>query len=585
MKNLRYNILYILLALAAAVSSCTKNEEITGGLHNNGTATVELQLQVKDETGTKAESGIQNVSVWVYDMNPQLGEDRLPVAYKNIASFTSGSSVRLNIPVTDTDKTFRFFAIANYQGLGKVYNTSSNNSTTELELNGNLTYKELSTATFDTNETGGVMNSYPGADVTMPYAHWVDVTLNANNLQNGPAGTVSPTVLSMVLFRPVAKVDFEAKITQEIPNKEFVIKSVTIKPNMIAVPVQGALFSDKTAAELSTVLTPSSFGNYSDFRVGIVDNPLNNGRTDGINYFNPKTISTTMSTVGSTFLYENHHGEPYSAGSTGDYSSNAGYDAGVYYMEINYSVVPNNTANPASSETLMGVCYIPLPRIVRNNWYNVDATFQLNFEGSLILKYNIENWTQVTEIIEFTYPTFTIGAVATRTEGTETVPDYSQPVMHYNNGFNDNTATAPTMSEGAFALRFKMEASSVTDRDWTVHIKEYTQNGNGEWVLDTEQSDDFNLVVCNNNDNIIKETGGAVKHTFTPAGTEYQIRVYPKNAKGTSTKAAKIFITYPASWLGGQSDELLINTGGGGTLWTNSGGERYAIMVVQGNDI
>ena len=158
--------------------------------------------------------------------------------------------------------------------------------------------------------------------------------------------------------------------------------------------------------------------------------------------------------------------------------------------------------------------------------------------------------------------------------------------MHYNNGFNNNTTTAPTMAEGAFALRFKMEASSVTDRDWTVHIKEYTQNGNGEWVLDTEQSDDFNLVVCNNDDNkIIKETGGAVKHTFTPAGTEYQIRVYPKNAKGTSTKAAKIFITYPASWLGGQSDELLINTGGGGTLWTNSGGERYAIMVVQGNDI
>lgn len=580
MKNLHYRILYILLAFLAIFPACTKNDDITSEKQNDSTATVELKLQVKDETGTKAESGLQNVSIWVYDMSLGLSGDRLPVAYKSVSSVNS--SVRINIPVADTNKIFRLFAVANYQGLGEIYNVTTNVSSTEMVLNGNLTYNELTTAVFDANQTGGTSQSYPGADVTMPYTHWVDATLKANV----STGNASPTMLSMVLFRPVAKAELKAKISQEIPNKLFKIESVNIRPNLIAVPVQGALFSDITTAALDTLRTPSSFGNYSDFRVAISDNPLSNAHTNNYKSFEPVTITTASQSVGSTFLYENHHGKLYNAGTTADYTSAAGYDAGAYYMEINYSITPTGS-DPASSETTTGVCYIPLPKIVRNNWYNVDATFNVDFAGNLILEYSVANWTQVKEELEFTYPTFTISAVATITEGSETVPDYSQPAMRYNSSFSNNATTAPTMAQGAFAFKFEMEPSTVYDREWTVHLKEYTLK-NDEWTLDpsSEQTDDFTLVVCNKyDDNIIKDTNGNIKHTFIPSGIEYQIRVYPKKAKGTNVKAAKIYITYPASWLGGQSDELLINAGGGSTLWSDSGGERYAIFVIQGNDI
>ena len=102
--------------------------------------------------------------------------------------------------------------------------------------------------------------------------------------------------------------------------------------------------------------------------------------------------------VGSAFLYENDGavvdtGVEYDQAPTG---TNGGY-----YMQITYVFnrgtatddmlnEDNTLKNLSGNET--DVRYVPLPKIVRNHDYRVNATVSVNVNGYLIVNYKVTEW-------------------------------------------------------------------------------------------------------------------------------------------------------------------------------------------------
>ncbi|MBO5920542.1 MAG: hypothetical protein J6Q34_08670 [Bacteroidales bacterium] len=568
------NILFWLCSactLCVVANSC--NKEQLQGNGQNDTVKVELAFSVGDEQATKATSTIGNVMVWAFEIdnngNP-VDANGAAAAYVS-AEFNNSRTtevVGMYIPVFENERHYRFFAVVNKGALGKIYKAHERDEQQLLVLDSHTTYNQLSTAVF--GEFDAV-----AANTLMPFSHWKDATFKK--------GMDNPATIRIEVFRPVAKSDFYAK-TADGANYSFYVEQIKLFSSKIAIPVEGALFSDYTGENLENATSPSIFGDYSGLQVSTQPQPatLYNSFENNTPIFVKKEITESKSLVGWAFIYENNHGDEWSS------NYNAGYDptlaenypTGSLYLEISYSYSKLDNGDDSGS----GKCYMPLPRIVRNNNYMINAIFDINKEGALVISYSVQPWTEVNEQLDFKYPTVEISAVKKHSDGT---PDYDQPVTRYNSKFFNNDSQAPDVDGGAFAFYFKMAQSDVADRQWTVHHTEYTLI-DGTWVADNEQGDDFILAVCQeDNDNIIKNEGtNQNKVTFTPHNILYQIRLYPKKAASNGVlKGADIYITYPASWLGGNADELLINAGGGGTLWSNSGGERYKIRVIQGEDM
>lgn len=558
------------IVVGGIVFSCNK-EEFPGNAIT-GSVKVDFAFEVNDESSTRAENTIKDVKVWAFEIKTDgtpLDENGIASAYVE-ADFNNTNTVEtvsMYIPVSASEKKYRFFAVVNEASFGKVFHAREYGNQTPLVLDGHITYKELSAAVFDATEVASAYLLDPTAP--MPFSHWAEATFKD--------GDSNPSTITIDVFRPVAKVEFHAKLQDGI-NYTFKVNGIKLLSSKIAIPVQGAVFSDYSPAELNSATSPSIFGKYADLQVSTQPAPaiLYNIFDNNTASFVAKKITESSDLVGSACIFENNHGEEYIAGTT-DTSSPNEYANGTLYLQIDYSYTKKSGPEDSSS----GRCYMPLPRIVRNNIYKINATFDMNKEGMLILAYSVEDWTTIEGQLNFTYPTVEISAVKKNADNTLY---YGQPVCNRDNSFAYNGTDAPTINDGAFAFYFKMEGLDGVTRPWTVHYTEYTHNGS-EWVLDTEQKDDFELAVCKGDESDIIKSGDEHKLTFDPAGHQYQIRLYPKKNKGTSVKAADIYITYPAEWLGGAADELLINAGGGGTLWTNSGGERYKIRVIQGDDI
>lgn len=573
------------VVMCCVMFSCNKYGLQGDGI--TGEAEVVLSFTVKDESVTKAaENTIKDVKVWAFEM----GENGMPVDADGVAAayiaaeFTNTNTTEtltMYIPVSDEEKKYRFFAVANEKSFGHIYrHREFGGAQQKLVLGQDITYDQLSRAVFDaTHVASGTSNA------SMPFTHWTDASLKNGNS--------NPYAITVPVYRPVAKTEFHAKVVNG-SNYTFKVNSIKLFSSKIAIPVQGAMFSDYTPDNLSSSTSPSIFGDYSDLEVSAQPVPatLYNSYPTGANpVFTAKEVTETSELIGAASIYENNHGDAYSEGFAGetshyDFTSPANYPTGTIYMEIEYSYEEKISGDDSGT----GRCYLPLPRIVRNNNYKINATFDMKKEGALILAYSVEPWTVQEDTMEFKYPTIEVSAVKKNSDNT---PNYDQPKTQYNAAFFKDgipIEKAPTVEQGAFAFYFKMADSDIETRNWTVHFTEYTMI-DGRWIADEDQGDDFVLAVCDDNaadskNTVIKdEYGTQNKLTFHPAGNQYQIRLYPKKTYDANCKkAAEIYITYPAEWLGGAADELLINAGGGGTLWTNSGNERYKIGVIQDTD-
>lgn len=574
-------------------TACSK-DDIADNENGN---TIKISLVANDEITVKSYDSqgntINDMTVWAYPIttvafNQQnievIHDDALPVAFGTTE--TGNGTMTLNLPPDFQGKKYRFLVIANKEKFGKIYKARTNyGAEIELELNEHLTYKELSTAVFDADASeSGIMKSAPGLEAanSMPFTHWSDVTVDQ--------GT---TEIPIPVYRSVAKATFKAKLIEGSgANDLLVIKSVEIKSaHNFHIPQQGFMFSTHT--DINNAAAPAIFGEYNDVLVAeLVDIPLVKSDVKiqkGAN----NTLGTVASTTASAFLYENHNGNPWPTGGEPSPSSSDPntYDYGAYYMEISYEYGTDSNLDGTIDSPKSRTNYVPIPPVVRNRSYIVDATFDIR-SGNVILSYSVKNWVQNNiednasgangagddvQNVEFSYPTFEIWPVRTIPDTNPAEYDYSQPLACYNKT-GDATKDAP------FQFYFKMQ--SYSNKSWTISLADGNDDGTGiteennSFSIKVEKSDN-NTTTCNWSEETIVDN----KFTKNSAGDLYKISITAKwELDRAATTTANVIITYYASWLGG-NDHLLINSGGGGTLWSNSGHERHQILVTQGADI
>ncbi len=541
-----------------ALVSCSKTGPAAEEYAEDEKIAIEVRVNAGAEVTVKSNQGntITSLKVWGYEItgvNTAPAPDALPVVY---GEFEEGSGT-IHMLATCVGKKYRFMAVANDALFGKMYKAREHYGAEEpLALNSHLTYKELSTAVFDASAgNGGIFESFPNGDspASMPFSHWTDVTITAETAS-----------IPITVFRPVAKTQLFAKL-KNATDGLLQITNVSIKTAKdFPVPNEGFLFSSATASNLPTNITaPAYWGEYNDVTVLVPNIGLKNTGTNGNLSYTIKNIDSEDSTfVGSTFLYENNNGDNWE---TTSHTNPDTYKTGAYYMEIQYSY-----ADHTKSDT----SYVPLPAIVRNRDYKIDATFDIS-TGIITVKFSVKNWITDgnTQDVEFAYPTFEIWPVKTKPDSNPVEYDYSKPIAQYHKTGETVDAT------GAFQFYFKMQpyTSNDIDREWTISIS----NNDKFSILVEKSSSESN----SSSEQMAGDWENVYTMTNEAAGKLYRISIYPKYSYSTAGAATtNVMITYPASWISG-SDHLLINSGGGGTLWSDSGHERHQILVTQGADL
>ena len=586
MKRNLYILTIVVLLLATA---CSKDDIAVNGNGN----TIKISLVANDEITVKSSDSqgntITDMTVWAYPIttvafNKQnievIHDDALPVAFGTTE--TGNGTMTLNVPPDFQGKKYRFFVIANKEKFGKIYKARTNyGAEIELELNEHLTYKELSTAVFDAKT--GIMASIPGSDAasSMPFAHWKDVTVEE-----------STTEIPIPVYRSVAKATFKAKLIDGSGDADLlVINSVRIKSaHNYHIPQQGFVFSP--IENINGANAPEIFGDYNDLEIA---QNINIGLiTSDIKIKKEASAGILANATAGTFLYENHNGDAWPGGGEPSPSSSDPntYDYGAYYLEISYQYGQDSDSDGTIDDTPKSrTNYVPLPPVVRNRSYIVDATFDIR-RGNIILNYSVKNWQQDdiangnsgangagddVQNVEFSYPTFEIWPVRTIPDTNPAEYDYSQPLACYNR-------TGNATKDAPFQFYFRMQ--DYSNKSWTISLADGNDDGRGI----TEENNSFSIKVEKSDNNTttcnwIEETIVDNKFTKNSAGDLYRISITAnKELLNATTTTANVIITYYASWLGG-NDHLLINSGGGGTLWSNSGHERHQILVTQGADI
>ncbi len=557
----RLNLTILLAALLFAFS-CNKGD-IDGANGQEGEfVNINLDFKVNAEITVKAgeqESQFNTIHIWAYKYDGNtIPADAYPVAYLEHSIATAGNTATasMQMPSALLDGKFRFMAIANPSKYGKIFKARKDFSDTEepLVLEADITYQDLTTAVFDADEEEGAMTSYPfAADVSqMPLSHWVDVT-DLRTDRN----------VSISLYRAIAKTEFYAKLGANSTGGLVKITDITLlSARRYNVPVEGFVFSSLPVIDNESS-SPAVFGQYSNVFVAVPEFSLKNNDS-GI--FSPVSITKTQAQltgaseavplVASNFLYENFFGQPF-AGSS--FTSPDDYATGAFYMKVEYHYGINDNGNFVAGTEKTGISYVPLPHIVRNTNYRIEATFDFNVDGNVTVSYSVvADWNDGgTTDLPFTYPTFRISATKTvpdPLDPSKRLPDYSMPVAEYNSAEPD--------SKG-FGFNFNI-------------------TGCTEWNVIITNSEDFSLsIVKNEEDPVHVTSGGIYSVNNVNVADTYVIKVYPNKVETNAIRTTDLYISYPASWLGGINDELLINSGGGGTLWSDSGGERYKIQITQ----
>lgn len=531
-------------------------------------------------TGDEANDVIEDVTVWAYEV--ESGEGASAVVKETPSGWATRrydgkSPLYIELPYdANAAHTYRFVAVLNKERFGNIYKPESN---TPQPLEERTHYTDLTHAVFQTDaligytaEETGIAPTADGAVV--PMSHWQDVTIPAKteSLTGGEA--------TITVYRALAKTQFSARLDKRSSaNAALKIKSVTVHSasggaTAYKVARQGFLVSALSTSDHSaTNPLPKAFGGYRDLatevpEIGLINTAGNKALDVYVTQRQPESDDYAYDFVGSTFLYENHHtmANINSASTT----SHADYAAGIYYMEVQYEYgeLQDQTIKEDTKKT--AVNYVPLPSIVRNRDYRVKATFDVQLAGGVNIDYEIVDWEDGgTDVLDFTYPTFTVEAVATYDHdgngSTPKVPYYGKPTAYYNN-------TQPEEGAFAFYLQITSPISTSHEPQKTFNL---TTAENGEWETKVYK-------VHTDEHDITTQTEIQPNEIVADENDYYIIKVYPTASmqNNGNDSSCRVAITHTASWTGVTSG-LLINTTTGGTRWADSGDDRHSIVVTQ----
>lgn len=527
------------------VSSCSK-EEVAGD-HTPKFTKVEMSLDTRATQSQQQGDQITDVNIWAFEVAADGTVAEQPSGwgkrdYSGVYQETlTEAPVYFELPYSAEVKKYRFVALVNQSAFGNIYKPASATAQT---FTPQTTYSELTKAIFKAEQS--IMEADPTSIDVMPVSHWQDFVIgsgtNDGSFTASSNGTPALFAGTMIVYRALAKAQLSAKLSDESSdNAALKITSATIHVAKDAlVPNQGYVFSGLEKIDGQTT-GPMAFGDYADVtksqikEEGIQLRGMNNGII---------TKSSTNTIIGSTFLFENHRGMTYNKTNVST-TSPADYDAGTFYMKIDYEYGQADGNDIAASGKQTGVNYVPLPPTVRNVLHNVNATFTVDTDGKVTLTYTVANWVDGGEhSLNFTYPTFSVSAVKT----TNSQPDYSKPTAYFDGTNNE---------EGAFEFEFTVTAPVDTNKKYTITLSNAT---------------DFAYKVYQ---------GSSVVTNIVASNTPYRIKIYPMGSLNQTTpQTTSVSITHQASWTGA-SEKLLINTTSGGTLWQDSGGDRQAILITQ----
>lgn len=583
MKNY-INILSLAAVMCASLvgASCSR-EDIPDVVAEPEYTRVELafdmgSLQTRADATSEQGDQISDVTVWAYKVTSGTGANAIveqsPVGWgtKTFANTYTSAPLYFELPYSATEaQTFRFVAIVNKDAFGSILKPTTASGQPALTLNETTSYTDLTHAVF---QADALMKDYPTNDTpaAMPVSHWQDFTIAA-----GVTDLTGQNAQTMTVYRAVAKTQLNARLANTSSTGAALrITSVTIKAasggsaSGYAIPSQGFMFSDIADLKGTAAMnpTPSAFGDYQDVVKAVPNISLKNRAAlgDGEATFTSTAVTENYNTIGSAFLYENHHT---TTGSPSTTSPDA-YTIGTYYMEIQYEY---GQAASDSSDTngddivdatyKTATNYVPLPSVVRNRDYQVNATFEVNLAGAVQLAYEVVDWTNGdTTNLDFSYPTFTVEAAETDQQGK---PVYKTPEAYFTGTDNDT---------GAFTFKLTITGPLNTEKKYTIT---HMDNG-GNFDIKAYK-------VENNNPTNPPEVDNNTTYITASTDHHYLIKVYPTDPmptdEGAPAPTCSVGITHTASWTG-TSEYLLINIGEhNGRKWPNSGDDNHLITVTQ----
>ena len=567
--NRLFNILLVVVGTALVNLACSREDAPEGSVPDYTRVELALDMGAMTRaTGDEANDVIEDVTVWAYEVKS--GEGASAVVKETPSGWATrtynGSPLYIELPYdANYAHTYRFVAVLNKSRFGNIYKPESN---TPQPLEERTHYTDLTHAVFQTDALIGYTAGETGTAPTV-------------TIDKGITGYAK----EITVYRALAKTQFSARLHKNSSaNAALKIKSVTVHSasggaTAYKVARQGFLVSALSTSDHSAQNNPlpKAFGDYRDLATEVPEIGLINTDTETpskeLNVYvtqrQPESDdNNAYDFVGSTFLYENHHtmANINSASTT----SHADYAAGIYYMEVQYEYgeLKGQTINEKTKKT--GVNYVPLPSIVRNRDYRVKATFDVQLAGGVNITYEVVPWdVEDPDVLDFTYPTFTVEAVATYDHdgngSTPKVPYYGKPTAYYNNARPE---------DGAFAFYLQITSPIATSLEVVQKTFNLTTAATGAW--------ETKVYRVHTEDDLTTQTAIEPNEIVADEKDYYIIKVYPTASMPQDAPApsCRVAITHTASWTGVTSG-LLINTTTGGTRWADSGDDRHSIVVTQ----
>lgn len=424
MKKFRLAVLAAVVCSAALLTSCIKEESYKVDMAQLD-VTFDTRADEEDTSVSQQQGdGIQDVMLWAFKctLNDNgtintVNEDTA-TGWRHVQNVNAnGSLTNIHLPLPICGDGSSTTASQSYVVVA-VINTEQFGTTSIGGFSRATTYNQLTTGTFDAS--GTLFWKYRPDDEellpeNMPISSWATITVtNDNTHPNNCLALTLPT------YRAVAKVQLNMNKSND--NFGVVVKDVQIKSNYA--PNSGCILSKSSqvpstgdakrlcypnqtagpewwgtstmaAAEIQLANSPDIYTDTEGNITSVSSSFLPTGA-----YYDADP--TVYSPIGSAFLYEND-AEPVDAGT--EYNTEPTSGNG-YYMKITY-VFNRNYKNADGKDLMFNddnsfndllpgneevTRYVPLPKIVRNHDYRVNATVSVNVNGYLIVNYKVTEW-------------------------------------------------------------------------------------------------------------------------------------------------------------------------------------------------
>ena len=417
MKKIRLAVLAAVVCTAALLTSCIKEESYEVEMAQLD-VTFDTRADEEDTSGSQQQGdGIKDVMLWAFKCTLDANDTPTDVTetatgwrhVQNVNANGSLTNIHLPLPIcgdgTSSKASQSYVVVA-------VINTEQFGETSIGGFSRATTYKQLTEGTFDAS--GTLFWKYQPYELLpehMPVSSWATITVtNENTHPNHCLELTLPT------YRAVAKVQLNMNKSND--NFGVVVTDVKIKSNLA--PNRGCILSKSSQVPTASAAKRLCYPNQIDgpqwwgtpsedaAEIQLANSPDIDGETGAVTTsFLPAGAfydddPTVYSPIGSAFLYENK-AEPVDAGTEYDTEPTSGNG---YYMEITYVFNRNykdadgndlmwnddNTFNASLTGNETVTRYVPLPKIVRNHDYRVNATVSVNVNGYLIVNYKVTEW-------------------------------------------------------------------------------------------------------------------------------------------------------------------------------------------------